>query len=81
MIPRLVATVGLVGRIPVAAGTCASLAALATGYFLHWLGGFPLLLGAAVVLGGLGLWATRVGAAGSTGPRSWSTRSSASGWR
>ena len=60
MIPRLIATFGLVGRIPVAAGTCASLAALATGYLLHWLGGFPLLLGAAAVLGGLGFWATRV---------------------
>ena len=80
MIPRLVASFGLVGRIPVAAGTWASLAALPTGYFLHWLGGFPLLFGAAAVLGGLGFWATRRRTA-SARPRSSSTRSSGSGWR
>ena len=39
---RLIATFGYVGLIPGPAGTWGSLAALATGYLLHRLGGFPL---------------------------------------
>ena len=39
----LIATFGYVGLMPVAAGTWGSLAALAAGYLLHRLGGFPLL--------------------------------------
>ena len=46
---RIIATFGFIGLIPVAAGTFASLAALATGYLLHRLGGFPLLAAATVV--------------------------------
>jgi phosphatidylglycerophosphatase A len=56
----LIATFGYVGLLPIAAGSFASLAALATGYLLHRLGGFPLLAAATAVAYGLGYWATRV---------------------
>jgi phosphatidylglycerophosphatase A len=57
---RLIATFGYVGLIPVAAGTCGSLAALLAGYLLHRAGGFPLLAAAAAAAYALGTWATRV---------------------
>lgn len=57
---RLVATFGYVGLIPGPAGTWGSLAALPTGYLLHRLGGFPLLLVATALACALGLWATRI---------------------
>lgn len=46
------------GLLPVAPGTWGSLAALPAGYLLHYLGGFPLLLAATVLVFALGLWAT-----------------------
>ena len=57
---RLIATFGYVGLIPGPAGTWGSLAALATSYLLHWLGGFPLLLGASVAATALGMRAARI---------------------
>jgi phosphatidylglycerophosphatase A len=58
-VTRVIATFGFIGLIPVAAGTFASLAALATGYLLHRLGGFPLFVVAAVIAYALGTWAAR----------------------
>lgn len=57
---RAVATFGYVGLIPGPAGTWGSLAALPLGYALHWLGGFPALALATVLLYGLGYWAVLV---------------------
>ncbi|MFO1141487.1 MAG: phosphatidylglycerophosphatase A [Amaricoccus sp.] len=57
---RLIATFGFVGLIPFAAGTWGSLAALAAGYLIHRLGGFPLLLVATLAAYVLGSWATGV---------------------
>lgn len=57
---RLVATFGYVGLIPGPAGTWGSLAALPTGYLLHRMGGFPLLLVATALAYALGIWATRI---------------------
>jgi phosphatidylglycerophosphatase A len=47
-----------VGLMPFAPGTWGSLAALPVGYLLHWLGGFPVLLIASIVVFFLGFWAT-----------------------
>jgi phosphatidylglycerophosphatase A len=55
---RAIATFGYVGCIPGAPGTWGSLAALPLGYGLHWLGGFPLLALATLVVFALGLRAT-----------------------
>ena len=55
---RIIATFGGLGLLRPGPGTWASLAALPLGYGLHWLGGFPLLLLATVVLGLIGYWAT-----------------------
>ncbi|MBB5514784.1 phosphatidylglycerophosphatase A [Rubricella aquisinus] len=52
------------GLLPKAPGTWGSLAALPLAWGLHWLGGFPLLLVATVVVFAVGLWATRVETAG-----------------
>ena len=60
VLTRAIATVGYLGFAPVAAGTVASAAAVAAGYLLHRLGGFPLLALATVVAYCLGIWATRV---------------------
>lgn len=57
---RMIATFGGVGLLPGPAGTWGSLTALAAGYLLHWLGGFPLLALATVIAYGAGFWATRV---------------------
>ncbi len=57
---RLIATFGYVGLLRPGPGTWGSLAALPAGYALHWLGGFPLLALAAVLLFALGFWATSV---------------------
>lgn len=56
---RIVGSVGGIGFAPVAAGTVGSLAALAAGYLLHWLGGFPLLAAATLAALAAGLWAAR----------------------
>lgn len=56
---RIVGSFGGVGFAPVAAGTWGSLAALATGYLLHRLGGFPLLGLATLAALAAGLWAAR----------------------
>lgn len=61
---RLIATFGGVGLLRPAPGTWGSLAALPLGYGLHWLGGFPLLLLATVLLGLIGYWATAAELAG-----------------
>ncbi len=57
---QAIATFGYVGLLPGPAGTYGSLAAIATGYGLHWLGGFPLLALATLVACALGFWATQV---------------------
>lgn len=69
---RVVGSVGGVGFAPVAAGTVGSLVALAAGYLLHRLGGFPLLGLATVGALFAGLWAARgdEGASGKFDP-SW----------
>lgn len=59
-VARALATFGYVGLIPGPAGTWGSLAALPFGYALHWLGGFPLLAAATVLLYLLGYWAVLV---------------------
>lgn len=61
---RFVATFGYVGLIPFAPGTWGSLAALPIAYVLHWLGGFPLLVLASLVVFAVGFWATRAETAG-----------------
>jgi phosphatidylglycerophosphatase A len=55
-----IATFGYVGFLPGPAGTWGSLAAIPTGYLLHWLGGFPLLAAATLIAYALGIWATQV---------------------
>lgn len=55
---RIIATFGLVGYLRPASGTWGSAAALAAGYLLHGLGGFPLLALATVALFPIGTWAT-----------------------
>ncbi|MEO1001202.1 MAG: phosphatidylglycerophosphatase A [Pseudomonadota bacterium] len=57
-----IATVGGIGRLPMAPGTWGSLAALPAALALHGLGGFPALAIATGVVFAIGLWA--VGAAG-----------------
>jgi len=52
---KVIATVCGAGFSPIAPGTVGSLVALPSAYFLHWLGGFPLLL-LATVVGFYGLW-------------------------
>ncbi len=55
---RVIATFGGVGLLRPAPGTWGSLAALPLGYALHWLGGFPLLALATLLLFLAGYWAT-----------------------
>lgn len=62
---QLIATFFYVGRIPFAPGTFGSLAALPVGYALHWVGGFPLLVVATLVVFVVGLIATGVVTKGS----------------
>jgi phosphatidylglycerophosphatase A len=57
---RAIATFGYVGFAPFAAGTVGSAVAVAAGYLLHRLGGFPLLAAATVAAYCLGHWATHV---------------------
>ncbi len=57
---QAIATFGYVGLLPGPAGTWGSAAAIPVAYALHWLGGFPLLLGATVAVYGVGFWAARV---------------------
>lgn len=57
---RLIATVGGVGYLHPAPGTWGSLAALPLGWFVHLIGGFPLLVVAIVATFVKGLWATKV---------------------
>ncbi len=54
---RLIATVGYIGLLPLGPGTWGSLAALPLGYLLHWLGGFPLLAFATLLVFLVGYWA------------------------
>ena len=54
---RVIATVGPVGRVPVAPGTAGSAVAVPLAWGLHWAGGFPLLAAASVVVFALGVWA------------------------
>jgi phosphatidylglycerophosphatase A len=46
------------GLLPVAPGTWGSLAALPVGLFWLWLGGWPLLVTAAIIAAGIGYMAT-----------------------
>lgn len=55
---RAITSFGFVGLVPVAPGTAGSLAALPAAWGLHYLGGFPLLVAATLVVFALGLWAT-----------------------
>ncbi|WP_299133722.1 phosphatidylglycerophosphatase A [uncultured Amaricoccus sp.] len=55
---RLIATFGGVGLLRPGPGTWGSLAALPLAYALHWLGGFPLLCLATLLMFGVGYWAT-----------------------
>lgn len=68
MIARQVATVFGIGLLPGAPGTWGSLAAIPLTWALHWLGGFPLVAGATVVLFAVGSWAAHVYAAPGTDP-------------
>jgi len=61
---RLIATFGYVGVVPGPAGTWGSAAAIPVAWVLHWLGGFPLLAVATVVVCAAGYWATKVETAG-----------------
>lgn len=54
---RMIASFFWIGTIPIASGTWGSLAALPCAWLLHWLGGFPLLAVATVVVFGVGYWA------------------------
>lgn len=54
---RVIATFGYVGLLPRAPGTFGSLAALPLAWLLHWAGGFPLFLGATLLVFVVGLWA------------------------
>lgn len=55
---EIVATFFGVGRAPAAPGTFGSLAALPLGLFLHWLGGFPMLVAGFIVVCSVGWNAT-----------------------
>lgn len=55
---KMIATVFGIGLIPFAPGTWGSLAAIPMAYGIHYLGGFPALLLATIVLYFVGLWAT-----------------------
>ena len=55
---RLIATFFYVGLLRPAPGTWGSLAAIPAAWGLHWLGGFPLVFTATVVVFALGWWAT-----------------------
>ncbi|MEQ5870612.1 phosphatidylglycerophosphatase A [Sagittula sp. NFXS13] len=68
---RWVASVAGVGYLRPAPGTWGSLAALPLGYFIHQLGGFGLLLAAAVLVFGLGWWATKKVTQGDDHDPSW----------
>jgi phosphatidylglycerophosphatase A len=57
---RFIASFGYIGYLPFAAGTWGSLAAIPTGYLLHRLGGFPLLVMATALAYALGYLATRI---------------------
>lgn len=57
-LPVLIATAGGIGRLPVAPGTWASLAALPLAFLLHGLGGFPLFAFATAAVFAAGMWAT-----------------------
>ena len=57
---KIIATFGFIGLIPFAPGTFGSLAALPVWYLIVTLGGLWLLLGAIVLLFGIGTWATGV---------------------
>ncbi len=57
---QAIATFGYIGLIPGPAGTWGSAAAIPVAYGLHWLGGFPLLALASVLVYAVGYWATRV---------------------
>lgn len=56
--PRAVATVGGIGRLPLAPGSWASAAAIPLAWGLHWLGGFWLMGPATVAIAVLGWVAT-----------------------
>jgi phosphatidylglycerophosphatase A len=56
----MIASVAYVGLVPWAPGTAGSLVALPLAWGLHWLGGAPLLAGAAVLVFALGWWATGI---------------------
>lgn len=55
---KYVVTVGGIGLVPVAPGTVGSVAAVLLAWGLHWLGSFPLLLIATVLVTVAGVWAT-----------------------
>ncbi|TPE53156.1 phosphatidylglycerophosphatase A family protein [Amaricoccus solimangrovi] len=57
---RFIATFAGVGLLRPAPGTWGSLAAVALGYLLHRLGGFPLLGFATLALFLVGFWAVRI---------------------
>jgi phosphatidylglycerophosphatase A len=59
-VTRIITTFGYVGLLPHLPGTWGSLAALPCAWALHWLGGFPLLLVATLVVIAVGTWATQV---------------------
>lgn len=56
----LTATVFWAGRFPVAPGTIGSIVAIPIAWALHFIGNFPLLLAASVMLFFAGWWATAV---------------------
>ncbi len=49
---------GYVGYMRPASGTWGSAAAIPVAFVLHWIGGFPLLVVASIVVFFLGVWAT-----------------------
>lgn len=56
---RAIATVFGLGNLRPASGTWASAVAIFVGVALHWLGNFPLLALATVLVTGIGFWAVR----------------------
>lgn len=62
---QLIATVGGVGYLRPAPGTWGSLAALPLAWLIHIIGGFPLLVIAAIATFIKGMWATTVMTKGS----------------
>ncbi len=56
-ISALIATLGGLGRVPVAPGTAASFAALPLAWLLAYYGGSALLLGATLAAAVIGTWA------------------------